>query len=210
MKDPVNTRRRDAVRYSLFGAATFLVFFWIQVNWLTIAAWLMGRERVIFDEQAGWIRELKRAVDFVPWLIGGALLVFGLLRRRWVPVLAYAGAWVLGFSLLFAVLFGTPVVNDYASRVAFESAAWKAENSVEAQRIRVRMVDDLLAKHRLVGMSRAQLEALLGVPPETPYFREYDYVYWLGPERGFISIDSEWLVVKINDGAVVSAKIVTD
>jgi hypothetical protein len=149
-------------------------------------------------------------VDFVPWLTGAALLVFGLLRRRWVPLVAYAGAFVLGFGLLFAGLFGTPVVNDYASRVAFESAAWKAENGDAAQGVRVHMVDDLLARHTLVGMSRAHLEELLGVPPETPYFREYDYVYWLGPERGFISIDSERLVVKINDGVVVSAKIVTD
>ena len=148
---------------------------WLGVNWLSLAAWLMGRERVIFDEQAGWIRELNRAVDAVPWLIGAALLVFGLLRWRWVPLVAYAGAFVLGFGLLFAVLFGTPVVKDYASRVAFDSAAWKAENGDAAQGIRVRMVDDSLATHKLVGMPRAQLEALLGVPPDTPYFREYDY-----------------------------------
>ena len=109
MKNPVNTRKGDAIRFGLFGAATFPIFFWIQVNWLTVAAWLMGRDRLIFE-----------------------------------------------------------------------------------------------------GTSRAQLEALLGVPPETPYFREYDYVYWLGPERGFISIDSEWLVVKINEGVVVTAKIVKD
>jgi hypothetical protein len=207
---PTNIRRSDALGYGLCGAVTFLFYFWLAVNWLTVAAWLMGRERVIFDEQPGWILELKRAVDFVPWLIGAALLVFGLLRRRWIPVLAYAGAFVLGFGLLFGVLFGRPVINDYASRVAFDSAAWKAENGDAAQGIRVRMVDDLLARHKLVGMARAQVEELLGVPPATPYFREYDYVYWLGPERGFISIDSEWLVVKINEGVVVSAKIVTD
>jgi hypothetical protein len=206
----VNTRTRDALRFGLFGAVTFLLYFWLAVNWLSVAAWLMGRERVIFDEQAGWIRELKSAMDAVPWLIGAALLVFGLLRRRWVPVLAYAGAFVLGFGLLFGVLFGTPVIKDYASRVAFDSAAWKAENGDAAQGVRVHMVDDLLARHKLVGMSRAQVEELLGVPPDTPYFREYDYVYWLGPERGFISIDSEWLVVKTKDGIVVTATIVTD
>ena len=52
-----------------------------------------------------------------------------------------------------------------------------AENGDAAQGIRVRMVDDLLARHKLVGMARAQVEELLGVPPATPYFREYDYVY---------------------------------
>jgi hypothetical protein len=72
------------------------------------------------------------------------------------------------------------------------------------------MVDDLLLRHRLVGMKRAELEKLLGSPPPTAYFREYDYVYWLGPERGLFSIDSEWLVVKCTRDVVVSATVVTD
>ena len=72
------------------------------------------------------------------------------------------------------------------------------------------MVDDLMRTRPLVGMSRAQLEELLGVPPPSEYFREYDYVYWLGPERGFVSIDSEWLVVRCGGDVVVSAQVVTD
>ena len=59
-------------------------------------------------------------------------------------------------------------------------------------------------------MSRAQLEDLLGVPPATEYFREDQYVYWLGPERGLFSVDSEWLVVKCEQGFVLSARVVTD
>ena len=43
-----------------------------------------------------------------------------------------------------------------------------------------------------------------------PNFREYDYVYWLGPERGAISIDSEWSVLKLDTGSVVQAEHVTD
>jgi len=58
------------------------------------------------------------------------------------------------------------------------------------------MVDDLLKKHQLVEMSRDQVNDLLGVPPVTAHFREYDYVYWLGQERGAFAIDSEWLVLK--------------
>ena len=33
---------------------------------------------------------------------------------------------------------------------------------------------------------------------------------WLGPERGFISIDSEWLVIKFEQDRVVVARVVRD
>jgi len=206
----MSTRKSDLIRFGLFGATTFVVMGWLHIHWLGIAASLMGRDQIIFDEQPDWIRILKSAVDAIPWLIGAALLVFAWLRRRWVPLVAFAGAQLLGVGLLVGVFAGTPVVRDYASRMPFDSASWKAENRRDAAGLRVRMVDDLLRTHKLVGMSRAQLEGLLGVPPATEYFREYDYVYWLGPERGPFSIDSEWLVVKCAQGFVVSAIVVTD
>ena len=206
----MNTRKFDLVRFGLLGATTFVLLVWLQLRWLDVAAWLMGRDRIIFDEQLDWIRVVKSAVDAVPWLIGAALLVFALLRRRWMPLMAFAGAQLLGVGLLAGVLVGTPIVRDYAGRTEFDSASWKAENREGAAGVRVRMVDDLLRTRKLVGMSRAQLEDLLGVPPATAYFREYDYVYWLGPERGLFSIDSEWLVVKCGQGLVVSARVVTD
>ena len=48
-------------------------------------------------------------------------------------------------------------------------------------------------------------------PDKTEYFKEWDLVYWLGPERGFISIDSEWLVFRF-DGQkkVTDYKIMRD
>lgn len=72
------------------------------------------------------------------------------------------------------------------------------------------MVDDLLARYELVGMTRDKVDELLGVPPETAYFTGFDYVYWLGPERGFISIDSEWLCIDFEDGVVVDARLMRD
>lgn len=73
------------------------------------------------------------------------------------------------------------------------------------------MVDDLLERHELRGMTRDQVVALLGEPPKTDYFREYDLVYWLGPERGLIGIDSEWLVMKLDSNKrVASVELVTD
>jgi hypothetical protein len=73
------------------------------------------------------------------------------------------------------------------------------------------MVDDLLARYHLVGMTKAAVLHLLGEDPPTGYFREFDLVYWLGPERGLMSIDSEWLVIKLDaKGTVSEASLVTD
>lgn len=203
-------RKADIVRYGILGVLTFVGVCWVQLSWLGIAARLMGRSSIIFDEQPHWILSLRAAIGAIPWLVAAALLIFALLRRRWLPLVAFAASQFLCFATILVVLFGPPVVKDYASRTSFDSAKWKAENRRGAEGIRGRMVDDLLRRHRLIGMQREQVEQLLGVPPPTAYFREYDYVYWLGPERGLFSIDSEWLVVRCQQGAVVSADIVTD
>ena len=66
------------------------------------------------------------------------------------------------------------------------------------------MVDNLLAHRKLIGNSRQEILELLGEPEHTGYFKEYDMVYWLGPERSFISIDSESLVLKLDQAGRVS------
>lgn len=72
-------------------------------------------------------------------------------------------------------------------------------------------MDDLVRSHDFRNWSRAQVVALLGEPPRTDYFSSYDLVYWLGPERSAISIDSEWLVFRLDtSGRVVEYRVVTD
>jgi outer membrane protein assembly factor BamE (lipoprotein component of BamABCDE complex) len=60
------------------------------------------------------------------------------------------------------------------------------------------MVDDLMSSGRLDGLSRDQVIALLG-PPHLKDFPgeawQCDIHYFLGPERGFFRIDSEWLFI---------------
>ena len=96
--------------------------------------------------------------------------------------------------------------------LAFDSTIWKTSlTSDSLDPIRLRMVDDLLHRHRLRGMRREEVASLLGTPPKTDYFRNYDFVYWLGPERGYISVDSEWLAIKFGeDGRVIKALVVSD
>jgi hypothetical protein len=60
-------------------------------------------------------------------------------------------------------------------------------------------------------LSRLDVEKLLGEPTNTRKFKEYDLVYWLGPERGLMHIDSEWLVVRFDEkGVLLSYAIVRD
>ena len=95
----------------------------------------------------------------------------------------------------------------------FNSEGWQDVKRVEGDDpIRIRMVDDLIRSRRLDRLSRTDVEKLLGKPTATNYFKdEYDMVYWLGPEREFISIDSEWLAISLDgNGAVRSYKIVRD
>ncbi|MFP3509539.1 hypothetical protein SB775_07725 [Peribacillus sp. SIMBA_075] len=79
-------------------------------------------------------------------------------------------------------------VNEYESR--FTTERWL--NNDEG---RVYLVDDLLNDHELIGKTKGEVITLLGSPTETEYFKEEDVVYYLGAERGIISIDSEWLVI---------------
>lgn len=203
-------RKADAIRFGVVGVVTFGGVLWIRMSWLGIAASLMGLDYVAYDQQSYWIRALGSAIGWIPWLVGAGLLMLGVIRRRWVPFAAFAASQVLCVAAFLGVIFGPAVVEDYASRRAFDSGQWKAENRRDAEGVRVRMVDDLLRRQVLVGMSRVELESLLGVPPPTEYFREFDYVYWLGPERGAFSIDSEWLVVRCQDDRVVHVELVTD
>lgn len=76
---------------------------------------------------------------------------------------------------------------------------------------RVDMVDDLLEKHDLVGMSREKVISLLGADTDTEYFKTEDnMVYYMGNERGLISIDSEWLVLEFQENQVSQVNIRRD
>ena len=92
----------------------------------------------------------------------------------------------------------------------FERSVWlQSETNPESPRLR--MADDLLRSEVLLGKSRAEIETMLGPPTSTDKFRDSELVYWLGPERGFISIDSEWLTLNFDQaGKARDARIVTD
>ncbi len=120
------------------------------------------------------------------------------MRRRWGLALAGLVVVVVGSRLL--------------SRTRFDSVRWQDEGVTNRKPYpRLQMADDLLRRHILDGLPADSVEALLGPKPKTDYFAARDYVYWLGPERGWVRIDSEWLVIDLGvDGRVARAEIVRD
>jgi len=69
---------------------------------------------------------------------------------------------------------------------------------------RSRMADGLKLGGGLAGKTRIEVVALLGEPPETTYFSEYDLVYQLGRDRTLLGMDSEWLAIRFGFGGQVS------
>jgi hypothetical protein len=94
----------------------------------------------------------------------------------------------------------------------FDAVVWRdSARAYSHEAARGCMVDHLLRTVELKGQTRAAVVALLGEPRPTDYFDQYDLVYWLGPERGLMSVDSEWLVLELDpNDLVVDRQLVTD
>jgi hypothetical protein len=133
---------------------------------------------------------------------------------KWLGIAAGALAVLLAAGVALTVWsIEQPRRERCRGRERFDALAWHAGSvrAVDPRGVRGCMVDDLLARHDLRGWPRARVTDLLGAPDSTGYFRQYDLVYWLGPERGAISIDSEWLVLKLDGaGRVAEYRLITD
>jgi hypothetical protein len=93
----------------------------------------------------------------------------------------------------------------------FDRTVWNAEAEDIDDFRRHRMADWLLKQRSLVGLTRAEIVEMLGEPTETSHFRDYDLVYVLGNERGWMSIDSEWLLMNLDvSGRVSTAELGRD
>lgn len=124
-------------------------------------------------------------------------------RSLWISLAAF-GLAVFVSALVW--IFRTPGRE-------FDQQLWRDYGDLNqaAHYPRLEMADRFVANRELGGQSRAEIVGTLGEPPETEYFRDWDLVYWLGPERGFISIDSEWLVFRLDtEDRVVDYRVVRD
>ena len=143
--------------------------------------------------------DIKRVIA----VIAGAAVLVALL-------LAGAGAIVIwGVGKPYAGLFesATPLPS-----LPFDSAGWRAASSNDESEdsVRLLMASSFMETQQPLGKTREQIIDLLGEPDDTAYFKSYDMVYHLGPERGPFGIDCEWLVIRLTDGVVTEAHIASD
>ena len=115
------------------------------------------------------------------------------------------------FALICIAVAGI-YVDSRVRRTRFDSAEWKkAGHRDQHSYPRLEMADELIRSRLLYGKQKDELIEVLGEPSDEGYFRRYDLVYWLGPERSWIDIDSEWLVIKLDDeGRVKEYKLERD
>ncbi|MBE9160114.1 hypothetical protein IQ265_25295 [Nodosilinea sp. LEGE 06152] len=137
-------------------------------------------------------------------------------RRRLLIALIIGGVFVTSFPFLVVggLLAKTRWEEWQQCRgyTQFNFTQWNDLTlSASPTYARLCMADDLVAKYILLGRPQAGVVDLLGTPEPENSFSDYDMVYVLGPERRFISIDYEWLVIKFDAaGHVNEAKILTD
>jgi outer membrane protein assembly factor BamE (lipoprotein component of BamABCDE complex) len=125
-------------------------------------------------------------------------------NRRRLGCLLTATGVMLVLSVTYAFM------TDYLPLKFFNSDDWKKVERSD-DNTRLQMVESLMISGRLDGKTQSEVISLLGTPSDTDYFSDWDLVYWLGLERGMISIDSEWLVIRFGrSGRVAAYRVVRD
>jgi hypothetical protein len=197
--------------FFLLGLVVSFFSLWAAVHWPNFGEWLLGGFN--FETQPRWFYITGQFVNWLPWIVAAVFVAARIWASRGIKPISYVAGAVTTYITAFAFLFAAPIVEDYSHRCPFDSRVWKASLADDPWQnpIRLRMVDDLIRHHRLIGLSRSNVLELLGQPPPTGKFSDWDLVYCLGPERGLFSIDSEWLVIRFDkNDKVIEAEDVQD
>lgn len=88
------------------------------------------------------------------------------------------------------------LIGGCSAGTSFDQAGWR--NADPSGRARANMLPDFIARHRLEGMTRQQVTALLGPPTTTDKWHGADLTYVLGNDGSIFPIDSEWLLITLD------------
>ncbi|MCX7427606.1 MAG: hypothetical protein NTW96_18495 [Planctomycetia bacterium] len=162
-----------------------------------------------FDQQPTWLKGLGSFVGWLPWIGVAVVLLVRFVKGRSIRVGFYFLGTVTPVAILIGWLCFGPLVEDRIHRQKFNLETWRDQQQGEENAMwppRLCMVDDLMSSGKLDGLTSSQVVELLGPPHDKSFpfgCTQCDIHYYLGPERGFFRIDSEWLFIALDkDGKV--------
>lgn len=138
-------------------------------------------------------------------------LIFKRLMKGKNPIKLFSFwlSWIIITHLSYIVVVVLFISISFRSvSKEFDSQAWK-----ENEQGRVQMVDDLINKKLLYKKSKSEVISLLGEPlVDSHYFENSgrDMIYYLGNERSFTGVDSEWLLIWFDDDSVSKYEVYRD
>ncbi len=189
--------------YFLAGVVFALICGFVQFKWMDLVSY------TAFDQQPHWLKGLKRLVGWLPWIVFAVVLVLRFIKGRRVRV----GFYFLGTLAPTALLIGWLLLGDsfanLVHRQKFDADTWQNQEEIRHDIMwppRLCMVDHLMSSGELDGLNGDQVAQLLGPPHDKSFpfgAASCDIHYLLGPERGFIRIDSEWLFITFGDDGKV-------
>lgn len=199
--------------YFVLGLATTALCAGVLSAWDCIARLWLDQAHLAYDLQPRWFKTLHWSVGQLPWLVGLTLLPLKLRGKREIRLGAYLVGAFLPFAAFAIWIFGEAPVSNWWHRERFDPARWRAPpDSAEVfWPARLRMIDDLLSRNTLGNLTRDSVRALLGPPNAGTPDPASTVRYYLGPERDWIRIDGEELVIEFDEsGWVVNARTVRD
>lgn len=201
------------MKYFALGLTTTALCFGILLAWDPLIPRLLGQPHLSYDLQPTWLQTLPRLLSYLPWLVGLVLAALKLRGRREIRLGAYALGAFLPLGVFSLWILSGSAVSNWWHQERFDPARWRApaDTSEVFWPTRLRMVDDLLARKVLQGLDRDSVRALLGPSNQGTPDSARTVRYYLGPERDWIRIDGEELVIQFDaSGRVVDAGTVRD
>lgn len=86
--------------------------------------------------------------------------------------------------------------------IPFDRQVWLSTRLYSEDYSRYQMRKDLIARFKLIGMSRQEVLDLLGPPSEPEMNSEWQLIYWLSPDCA-LPIDNNWLKINLTNDRVV-------
>ncbi len=206
------TKKQFFVWGILAGFLISSIHFLFMLKGMNVIRTFTGERFFGFDNQREVYKVFYHIFSYAPWFVILILFIWGVIKRNISLSLSFGTGYLLFYMAVLSFIFFGPVVHDYATRRPFDAALWKAPSSVHGESndpVKTRMVDDLLNRKILIGMSKEEVISLLGQPTQENYLSFDDFMYCLGQQRrGVLRLDSELLVISFIKDKAVATKLI--